>query len=302
MSLACRSRHVPSSVRFHHSCGRQCDSRRRQFQCSKKQPGWRTANVAGQPGATGGEKSWNHRHWRGFPEGSRLWRRVGRGANFFLEKSTGISEIPPKNGKKIRPENLCGHRCRRSRGASRFVSARQRSMPMKTFLLPCPCSVDIPVSAGLAGGRVDCPSCGRSVDVPKLRDLSLLREQPSAAATQTRWSPAHAVLLAGTAVAVICWAAAMLVLPRSDVAFDLEAIRAAVRAAPDQDIYKAWKQGLSRSGVARPPTPEEQKLLRTSRFSDGVSRGLQILGGLGALTAAAAAVRAFAKPAAGGGR
>jgi hypothetical protein len=75
-------------------------------------------------------------------------------------------------------------------------------------------------------------------------------------------------------------------------AFDLEAIRAAVRAAPDQDIYKAWKQGLSRSGVARPPTPEEQKLLRTSRFSDGVSRGLQILGGLGALTAAAAAVRA----------
>lgn len=173
---------------------------------------------------------------------------------------------------------------------------------MKIFLLPCSCSVDIPVSAGLAGGRVSCPSCGRAIDVPKLRELSRLREQPAAVSTQARWSAAHAVLLAGAAVAVIAWAASVLVLPRADIAFDLESIRAAVRAAPDQDIYKAWKQGLSRSGVARPPTPDEEKLLRASRFSDGVSRGLKILGGLGALVAAAAALRALSQPAAGGGR
>jgi hypothetical protein len=173
---------------------------------------------------------------------------------------------------------------------------------MKTFLLPCSCSADIPVSAGLAGGRVDCPSCGRSIDVPKFRELSRLREQPAAAATQTRWSPAHAVFFAGAAWAVVCYAAAALVLPRTDIAVDLDGIRAAVRAAPAQDIYRAWKQGLARSGVARPPTPEEQKLLRTSRFSLGVSRGLQLLGVFGALAAAAAAVRAFANPAAGGRR
>lgn len=119
---------------------------------------------------------------------------------------------------------------------------------------------------------------------------------------QTRWSPAHAVLLAGAAVAVISGAASLLVLPRADSAVDLQVLRAAVRAAPDQEIYKAWKQGLSRSGVARPPTPEEEKLLRVSRFSEGVSRGLQMLGGLGALAAAAAALRAFAQPAAGGSR
>lgn len=184
----------------------------------------------------------------------------------------------------------------------RFLSVRRELQPMKTFLLPCSCSVDIPVSAGQAGGRVNCPSCGRSIDVPKLRELSRLQEQPAPLSMQTRWSPAHAVLLAGAAVAVISGAASLLVLPRADSAVDLQVLRAAVRAAPDQEIYKAWKQGLSRSGVARPPTPEEEKLLRVSRFSEGVSRGLQMLGGLGALAAAAAALRAFAQPAAGGSR
>jgi len=173
---------------------------------------------------------------------------------------------------------------------------------MKTFLLPCPCSVDIPVSAGLAGGRVSCPSCGREIDVPTLRELSRLREQPVALPAQTRWTVAHAVGLAGAALAVIAWAGSVLVLPRTDIAFDRAAIQAAVRAAPDPDIYKAWKQGLSRSGVARPPTPAEEQLLRARRFSDGVSRGLQILGGLGALAVAAAALKVFSHPAAGVGR
>lgn len=162
--------------------------------------------------------------------------------------------------------------------------------------------MDIPVSAGLAGGRVSCPSCGREVDVPKLRDLSRLREQPSAVPTQTRWSAAHAVFFAGAALAAVSFVAAALVLPRTDTAVELDGIRAAVRAAPDQDIYKAWKQGLARSGVARPPTSEEQRLLRTSRFAIEVSRWLQLLGGLGALAAAAAGVRAFTQSAAGGGR
>jgi len=173
---------------------------------------------------------------------------------------------------------------------------------MKIFLLPCPCTADIPVSAGLAGDRVTCPSCGRAVDVPKLRELGQLRTQERAPALQTHWSAAHAVLLAGAALAAISWTASLLVLPRAGIAVDPAAIRAAVQAAPDQDIYRAWKQGLSRSGVQRPPTEEEQKLLRTSQFSGGVSRGLQMLGVLGALAATAAAIRVSGKPAAGGGR
>ena len=132
--------------------------------------------------------------------------------------------------------------------------------------------------------------------------LARLRERPAPLSTQTRWSPAHAVLLAGAALAVIAWASSLLVLPRTDSAVDLAAIRAAVRSAPDEDIYRVWKQGLSRSGVDRPPTPEEEKRLRASRFSEGVSRGLNILGGLGAVAAIAAALRVFAQPAAGGSR
>lgn len=173
---------------------------------------------------------------------------------------------------------------------------------MKTFLLPCACSADIPVSAGQAGGRVTCPSCGRAVDVPKLRELGQLHEQKKPPESQTRWSPSHAVLLAGAVVAAIAWLASVLVLPRTGSVIDPAALRAAVEAASDQDIYKAWKQGLSRSGVQRPPTDEEQRFLRTSRFSDGVSRGLQIVAALGAIAAAAAAMKVFAQPASGGGR
>ncbi|MEI7782172.1 MAG: hypothetical protein WCJ18_09645 [Planctomycetota bacterium] len=173
---------------------------------------------------------------------------------------------------------------------------------MKIFLLPCPCTADIPVSAGLAGGRVNCPACGRTVDVPKLRELGQLRTQELAPVVRTRWSGAHAVLLAGAALAAISWVASLLVVPRTDSGVDPAAIRAVVQAASDQDVYRVWKQGLSRSSVQRPPTDEEQKLLRISRFSGGVSRGLQMLGTLGALAAAAAAIKVLGKPAAGGGR
>jgi hypothetical protein len=167
-------------------------------------------------------------------------------------------------------------------------------MATKIYLLPCSCGADIPVSAGVAGGRASCPSCGRSVDVPKLRELSHLRARAAVQPNETRWSLAHALLLAGLAVAAISWAAAFALVPRAGAVVDREAIRAAAQAAADADIYKAWKQGFSRAGVARPPTEEEQRLLRTSRFSAGVSRVLQVLGGLGVLVAAAAAARAFA--------
>lgn len=173
---------------------------------------------------------------------------------------------------------------------------------MKIFLLACPCSADIFVSAGQAGDRVTCPSCRRAIDVPKLRELGQLRERENIPATQTRWSPTHAVLLAGVAAAAIAWLAALAVLPRGGNVIDPETIRAAVQSASDQDVYKAWKQSLSRSGIQRPPTPDEQKLLRLSQFSTDVSRGLQIMGALGAVVAAAAALRLFARPTTGVGQ
>jgi hypothetical protein len=171
---------------------------------------------------------------------------------------------------------------------------------MKKFLLRCECAADIAVGAGQSGGRATCPACGRSVAVPKLRELERLRELvPDTVAARPRWSPAHAVALLGTVVAVVAWAAAMIMTgstPRGAV--DLDAYRAAVNAASDSQVYAAWKRGTYDS-VQRPPTRDEEKLQQTFRFAGGISRTLQIIGGLGALTALVGGAAAVAGRASG---
>lgn len=176
----------------------------------------------------------------------------------------------------------------------------------KTHLISCPCSADVPVSVGQAGDRVVCPACGRDVDVPKLRDFAGLRRRATDdSAAQTPWSVAHAVLLAGVVVATLAGAGSVLIQPRNETAFNAEAIRAAIRSADDIEVYRAWKQSLSRSGVRRPPTSEEKQLQQRARFSGGIGQALRIVGALAAAAAAAAAGRIFfgrtaaASPAAG---
>jgi len=168
---------------------------------------------------------------------------------------------------------------------------------MPTYLLPCRCSAEIPVSKGQAGGQVTCPTCGAVVAVPKLRDFAGLREQVATVTSGTVWTAAHAWLLTGLVAAALGWSAAGLA--RSGIAntFSPDAIRAAVAAANDVDVYKAWKQELSQAGVWRPPSAAEEKLLRAWQFSSGVARILQFVGTLGALAAAAAAVAiGFGRP------
>ena len=164
----------------------------------------------------------------------------------------------------------------------------------KTHLISCVCSADIPVSVGQAGDRVACPACGREADVPKLREFGGLRRNEAAiSSAQTPWTAAHAALLCGGVLAVLAGAGVVLVQPRANTVVTAEAIRAAVRAADDREIYKAWKESLSRSGVRRPPTPEEQSLERQARFAAGVSRALLALAAVGGIAAAAAAFRVF---------
>jgi hypothetical protein len=166
----------------------------------------------------------------------------------------------------------------------------------KTYLISCPCSADVPVSPGQAGDRVICPACGREVDVPKLREFGGLRRHATeASASQTPWSVAHAVLLSGVVLATLCGAGSFFILPQTEIVLNAEAIRAAVRAADDRDVYRAWKQSFSRQGVRRPPTDEEKQLQRFARFSGGVSQALWIVGALGAVAAAAAAVGIFSR-------
>jgi hypothetical protein len=158
---------------------------------------------------------------------------------------------------------------------------------MKKFLLRCECAVDMAVGAGQAGGRVTCPSCGRSVEVPKLRELERLRELvPDTVAARPRWSPAHAVALLGAVVAIVAWTAALIMngsTPRGAV--DLDAFRAAVNAASEAQVYAAWKRGTYDS-VQRSPTRDEEKLQ-------------QVIGGLGAVTALVGGAAAVAGGASG---
>jgi hypothetical protein len=156
---------------------------------------------------------------------------------------------------------------------------------MTTHLLPCSCSATIEIGPGQAGGTVVCRQCGASVPVPKLRDFRDLEAAPAPRSPSAgRWSWPHASLLVGAMVATLAGVAAAVVgaTPRSML--DTGAIQAAVAAADDRSIIMAWKS-LSVSGVDRPPTREEQSLLRVARFRRGAATGLMVVGFVGGLMA-----------------
>jgi len=162
---------------------------------------------------------------------------------------------------------------------------------MTAFLLPCECSAEVAVTAGQAGGSVACPRCGRTLAVPKLRDLGQLRrEDRGNVASGTTWRPAHAVFLLGTLVAAVSWLAGLWLTRDSAVAVDEALLRSAVLSADDQAIYKVWTEGLSRAGVRRPPADEEQVLLRRARFADSMRTILHGVAAAAALAAAGAAL------------
>ena len=94
-------------------------------------------------------------------------------------------------------------------------------------------------------------------------------------------------MLAGTAVALVCGAAAAFVGMPPVSMVDAEMIRAAVMAADDRSIVEAWKS-LAESGVARQPTPEEVALQRIARFRRGAALGLTMAAAMGAAAAGAA--------------
>ena len=76
----------------------------------------------------------------------------------------------------------------------------------KIFLLPCAgCACEINVVSGQAGGKVECPSCGRLNEVPKFRDLDQLRIKPQVAVGQSRrWGLTQAVTILVSYFADVC--------------------------------------------------------------------------------------------------
>ncbi|MFM8413291.1 MAG: hypothetical protein ACKOCX_01050 [Planctomycetota bacterium] len=168
----------------------------------------------------------------------------------------------------------------------------------KRYRIPCRCSEEVLVGPGQAGGQVVCPACGAAVDVPRLRDLEPFATVDSGPAPKP-WRACHAWLLAGTAVALVSAAAAMVVgtraLARPALLPDPAMIRTAVDAADPITIYKAWR-ALRVSGVDRGPLPEEARLQREVSVAARVGGMLWLVSALGAAVAAAAGLACLAGP------
>jgi hypothetical protein len=148
------------------------------------------------------------------------------------------------------------------------------------------------VTAGQAGGRVECRQCGRELAVPKLGDLSRLRRQDAAPRPHgVAWRPAQAVVFLGAIASAAALLASLWIGPRATGVLDERSLRTAVRAVDDLTAYRVWSEGLSRVGVRRPPADEELALLRQTRFADGIRGGLHLVAACGALAVVAAGLR-----------
>lgn len=158
----------------------------------------------------------------------------------------------------------------------------------RSYLVPCECSARTPVSAGQAGGRIVCQGCGRSLDVPRLRDLAPFAVETVASTGVDRPAPGRGMLVGGTVVAILAAAVAATLVPVGGSFFPQpprpEVIRSAIAAAPLSDIQLAW-QSLAATGVHRPPTAEERRLEQFATHASGVT---VLLWGVAAIAAAVA--------------
>lgn len=162
-------------------------------------------------------------------------------------------------------------------------------MTTKTYLLPCECSARIAVGAGQAGGSVVCPQCGATVAVPRLGSLSILETRPEDGAATLAWTWAHGCLLVGATLAAILWAAAAFVAAWPQTVVNEAGIRAVVAAADDRSVYEEWKS-IMLTGLARPPSVQEEQLQQRSRSARTVAGILRVVAGLATAIAVAGAV------------
>lgn len=161
----------------------------------------------------------------------------------------------------------------------------------RTFVVPCPCSAPVAVTAGQAGTRVSCPRCGAPVDVPRWRDLAGFAAP--AAGTGDRpsgWGLSRGLLFLGTAIAVLAGLAALAAVPIGGrlVAHPPtpDEVHRWVAAAPITAVHEAGTR-LSQSGLSRVPSPEEVRFKRFTTVARGVSRALWGVSAVAAMLAVA---------------
>lgn len=158
---------------------------------------------------------------------------------------------------------------------------------MKRYLLPCGCSERIVVSAGQAGDAVECPACGARLTVPRLGGLAALELAAEAPSPRRQWTVGQGWGFAGLLIAAIA-APAALGLRAWPVATPLVGdaeIRAAVAATDIAMVHRAYRE-MARSGVRRPPLPDEARNQRLSRSAELFSGLLWAVAAGGAVLAA----------------
>jgi hypothetical protein len=165
----------------------------------------------------------------------------------------------------------------------------------KQYRIPCRCGGEVTVGPGQAGGHVECPWCGGSVTVPRLRELEAF-VVTEAARLPRPWRPCQAWLLLGCVVALASATAAVLV-PRISSRNvpplpDETAIRAAVNSADTVTIYKAW-QSMRTSGVDRGTLPQELRLQQAAGAAGRIGGVLWTLAAAGGVVAVAGGISCF---------
>lgn len=160
------------------------------------------------------------------------------------------------------------------------------------------------MTAGQAGGQASCPACGRFLDVPRLRDLAAFAVEPAAASGPPRSGLGRGLLVAGSALGVAAALLALSLVPIGGLFFPqpptVAQIRAAVATAPLPQVYEGW-QSMARSGVGRPPSPEELRLQQFAANTVTVGRLLWGVSGIGMVMALAGAALSAAGRSAGSG-
>lgn len=156
---------------------------------------------------------------------------------------------------------------------------------MTSFLLPCPCGVDIPVTSSQAGGLATCPACGRQETVPRLRDLGKLRVVTEVARARTAgsWTAWHGLLLAGGLLAATAGLLSVSFTPPEVDFFDDATIKSSVMKAPTDEVYSAWATRLVHASIDRPPTEIEAKSRGRSDYYHSLQNGLRTAAAVGAL-------------------
>ena len=177
---------------------------------------------------------------------------------------------------------------------------------MKTYLLPCDCSREIPVTAADAGGSVPCPQCGRQVDVPKLRNLGSLRQVVAGdAPVARRWTAGHSTVLVGLLLAATTGMLSMLFPAPPAPQVDLDDLRRTLAATPYANIYGIWVTEMRQRQIAPKPTPAEEAYRQKAAESRAWRQRLQYAAGaslaLAATGALAVALRSAAERSRGAG-